>query len=231
MRLSLTSHLRDSARKRIKETLTGKRIYAAMGHRLLLGSFALVPAIQDNLIGACTTEDEALDDALRLMPDVLFVTEGLEVGYGISLVEKMKVYLPELKTLLFLDSEKQEVVDKAVSSGADGVMLTSNIGDGDGDFIRAMNAISEGRTYFPSDVTKSISQNKEERLAILGELTEREVEVLKEVSVGMTNSEICSKLNISIDTTKTHIKNLLSKLGGRNRTDLCVLALRNDITL
>lgn len=202
-----------------------------MGHRLLLGSFALVPAIQDNLIGACTTEDEALDDALRLMPDVLFVTEGLEVGYGISLVEKMKVYLPELKTLLFLDSEKQEVVDKAVSSGADGVMLTSNIGDGDGDFIRAMNAISEGRTYFPSDVTKSISQNKEERLAILGELTEREVEVLKEVSVGMTNSEICSKLNISIDTTKTHIKNLLSKLSGRNRTDLCVLALRNDITL
>jgi DNA-binding NarL/FixJ family response regulator len=202
-----------------------------MGHRLLLGSFALVPAIQDNLIGACTTEDEALDDALRLMPDVLFVTEGLEVGYGISLVEKMKVYLPELKTLLFLDSEKQEVVDKAVSSGADGVMFTSNIGDGDGDFIRAMNAISEGRTYFPSDVTKSISQNKEERLAILGELTEREVEVLKEVSVGMTNSEICSKLNISIDTTKTHIKNLLSKLSGRNRTDLCVLALRNDITL
>lgn len=227
----MNTHLRDSARKQIKETLTGKRIYAAMGHRLLLGSFALVPAVKENLVGACTTEDECLDDALRLMPDVLFVTEGLEVGYGISLVEKMKVYLPELKTLLFLDSEKQEVVDKAVSSGADGVMFTSNIGDGDGDFIRAMNAISEGRTYFPSDVTKSISQNKEERLAILGELTEREVEVLKEVSVGMTNSEICSKLNISIDTTKTHIKNLLSKLSGRNRTDLCVLALRNDITL
>ena len=230
MRLNLDSHLRDAARIEIRELLKGKRVYASMGNRLLLNSFALVPAVAHNLVGGSTTEDETLADALRLTPDVLFVTEDLEVGYGISLIEKMRVYCPDLKTLLFLETETPEVVEKAMSSGADGVAFVSSIGSGDGDLIRGMRAISEGGTYFPGEVVQKVSQSSEERLEILNELSEREVDVLKCIADGCTNGEIAERLVISVATTKTHIGNILGKLQVRDRTKLAVLALKNQIT-
>ena len=229
MRFDLSTHLVETSRHEIKESLKKLKVYVCMGNRLLLNSFSLVPAINDNLVGNSTTEDEALEDCLKLFPDVFFVTETLEVGYGPSLIEKAKTYVPEIKTLIFLESETNEMVDKCLSSRADAVIFTSSLGTGDGDLVKAVRRLSRNLTYFPNDVVQNIGISSS-KYDILNELSEREAEVLRCISDGFTNDEIAKTLVVSENTVKTHVRNILLKLGERDRTALAVLALKNGIT-
>jgi len=110
--------------------LTGKTAVACMGDLLTLASFSLVHVISETLIGAYTTQNEAADACQRSKPDLLFVTENLEQGYGLSLARLVKEFSPKTRSLVFLHRETQEVVREAIDALAEGVIFISSLGKG-----------------------------------------------------------------------------------------------------
>ena len=189
----------------------GKTSVVAMGDLLTLGAFSLVLPILNGLLGAFSTEKEALAVCKEKHPDLLYVTEQLEHGYGIQLTNKVKQVSRCTRVLLFLHRESQEVVRKAIDAGIHGIVLVSSIGGGlEGDFIKSIIAIGNGESYYPKEVRTMASF---ERNQILNDLSVRETEVLEVLCQGMSNKEIAEVMFVSTETVKSHVRTIISKLG------------------
>ena len=216
MEFPLRSAQMQAALEAGKPLLTGKRTIACMGDLLTLASFSLVPMISESLIGAYTTQSEAAAACEHHSPDLLFVTEHLEQGYGLSLARHVKEFSPKMRTLVFLHRESQAVVREALEAFVEGVMFVSSLGKGvDGDFIRSLAAIAHGGNYYPKEV-KAVAGY--EAVEVLPDLTDRELEVLTVLSSGMSNKEISESLFISAETVKSHVSTIIGKMGVKDRT-------------
>ena len=210
--------------------LEGASIVACMGDRLTLASFGMAMPIWPRLLAAVTTADEALERVARLRPDLLFVTEELEQGYGISLVSEVERLYPSTRTMIFLRRENPLVVNEALEAGADGVMLISSIGCTRGDFLKALKTTREGGVYFPDSIREMARDNRhgnDAEFRLIQSLSERELEVLRSLTSGQTNREIAETLVISGETVKTHVSAIIGKLGVRDRTQAAILAIRH----
>lgn len=206
--------------------LTNQTSVAAMGDPLLLASFSFVSFLERSLIASVTTQAEAENVCQISKPNLLFTTETLDQGYGIPLIERVKKVSPNTKCLLFLHREKQAIVRDAINAHADGVIFVSSIGKGaDGDFIKAMLAVAADQTYYPKQVREAAGFDAEQ----LPDLTMRELDVLKCLVAGMSNKEISSTLVISADTTKTHVSNVITKFGAKDRTQCVIQAIRRGM--
>ena len=214
----------QEALKEGKSLLSGKSVMLAMGDRLTLGAFSLVTPIANSLIGSFSTEREALDACKEKQPDLLYVTEQLEQGYGIPLATKVKEVSPNTRVLLFLHRENQEIVRDALDAHIDGIAFVSSIGLGlDGDFIKCLSAIASGSTYYPKEVRATAGF---EKTLILNELTSRETEVLEALCQGMSNKEIAEVMFVSPETVKSHVSTIISKLGVKDRTQAVIASIR-----
>ena len=89
--------------------LSGKRSIACMGDLLTLASFSLVPVVSQSLVGAYTTQSEAAAACQQKGPDLLFVTENLEQGYGLSLARHVKEFSPKTRTLVFCTGKRKRL--------------------------------------------------------------------------------------------------------------------------
>jgi len=205
----------------------GKSSVLAMGDLLSLGAFSMVPPITNSLVGAFTTEREALLSCEEKQPDLLYITEHLEQGYGITLALKAKQVSPKTSVLLFLHRENQEVVRDALDAQIDGVIFVSSIGRGvDGDLFKSLTAIANGESYYPKEVREMAGFVKSQ---ILSELSEREIEVLEALCQGMSNREIAEVMIVSPETVKTHVSTVISKLGVKDRTQAVITAIRSGM--
>ena len=196
----------------------------AMGDMLTLGAFSLVSPITNTLIGAFSTEREALAVCQEKEPDLLYVTEQLEQGYGILLASKVKDVSPHTRVLLFLHRENQEVVREAIDAHVDGIIFVSSIGKGlQGDFIKSLIAIGKGESYYPKEVREIAGFKKS---LILNDLSARETEVLEALCQGMSNKEIAEEIFVSPETVKSHVSTIISKLGVKDRTQAVIASIR-----
>ena len=202
----------------------GKTAVVAMGDLLTLAAFSLFPPITNTLVGAFSTEREALAACKDKQPDLLYVTECLEQGYGIPLAVKVKALSPNTRVLLLLHRENQEVVRDALDAHIDGIAFVSSIGQGfTGDFFKSLEAMADGNSYYPKAVRETAGFKKG---LILNELSGRETEVLEALCQGMSNKDIASTLFVSIDTVKTHVSTIISKLGVKDRTQAVIACIR-----
>ena len=195
-----------------------------MGDLLTLGAFSMVPPITNTLVGAFSTEREALAACKEKQPDLLYVTESLEQGYGIHLANKVKQVSPKTRVLLFLHRENQEVVREALDAHIDGIAFVSSIGKGiKGDFFQSLSAIANGSSYYPKDVREMAGFQKSQ---ILNNLSGREIEVLEALCRGMNNKDIAASMVVSPETVKTHVSTIISKLGVKDRTQAVITSIR-----
>ncbi len=215
--------------KTCEAQLAQSRVVVCMGDRLTLTSFCMASPIQPSLIGAATTEEEGLALVSSTQPDVVIASEDLEKGYGIRLVESIKTTSPNIRLLIFLRRESQEVVQEAIAAGADGVMFVSSLGTGKGDFIQALNTTTHGGVYFPTAVRQVMVSQGKPKPDLIEPLSERELEVVRCITQGMKNSEIAQTMFISGETVKTHVSTAIQKLGVRDRTQAAVFALTHGL--
>ena len=204
-----------------------QRLVACCGDRFTLTCLCLTEPIRRSVVGAATTEDEGFDLVLRSRPSLLICTEDLESGYGMNLLRRVKAELPDCQLLIVLVRETQAVVKEAMESYADAVIFKSSLGSGNGDFIQALQTLSEGGVYFPEEIRRlGAGQDRKQDLPpLIEELTERELEVVSGVARGLTNNAIGNCLGISVETVKTHVVNAKGKLGASDRTQMAVMAL------
>ena len=209
--------------------LSQKKVLVCSKNRLTLSSLCLCTPILQSLIGGATTEDEGLDLQLKFNPDILITSEDLETGYGIRLVEKVKIHNPKIKALIFLARETTEVVHEAMAAGADGVMFISSVGSGHGDFINALTTTNNDGVYYQKSVRAAATAIIKQPPELIDPLSEREREVLRCIIKGMKNSEIAESLILSSETIKSHVSSTIQKLGVRDRTQAAVFALTHGL--
>ena len=210
----------------VEQTLSKRRVMLCMGDRVALAGMCLSSPIKPVLAAAATTESEGLAVAIKSQPDTLIVTDDLEQGYGISLVTSIKKNIPDLKVVLIIRRENHEVVQEALDAGCDGVIFASSLGSGDGEFLYALSNAVGGSIFYPESVRHFIEKDSIDNNI---QLTDRELDVMSLLISGKKNLEIAESLSISIDTCKSHISNIISKLGVSDRTQAAIYGLTRNI--
>ena len=208
----------------INNLLRDARLVACLGNRALLSFFVGGLIGQEHLVGAATCEPAGLELVERHRPSMVFLSDTLEQGSGVSLLLHIKQRWPNLHTLLLITQEhRQSEIQAAIEAGCDGLLLESRLGLGSA--LAALHAISGGGVYVDRSLTELFRRGHGDG-GPLEPLTERERQVLSLVAKGDTNVEIGQRLFISADTAKTHLRSLCHKLQARDRTHAAVLGLR-----
>jgi len=168
--------------------------------------------------------DEARDIAQRVRPDVMLMDVNMP-GDVFASVRFISTELPDVKVLMLTVSESENDAFQALEAGARGYVLKGVSGP---ELVQAIRSVAKGETYITPEFANKLVSNikKHEAETQKFDLTQREEEVIVEVSKGLTNREVAEKLLISEKTVKHHMGCVMQKLNARNRVE-AVTALRH----
>ena len=148
---------------------------------------------------------------------------------GLEVLKALKDRKSKVKVLVLTGHNETEYLVKAVDIGINGYVLKDSES---AELKKAIFTIADGETYIqpsliPALNSKMIQKNEDELK--IDALTKREMEVLKEMSVGKFNRDIAKEMKISERTVKNHISSIFKKLEVTDRTQAAVFAIRNNI--
>ena len=182
------------------------------------------------VVGEAKSGTEAVDLALKHVPDVVLMDLVMAKMDGVEATRQVKAVSPRTKIVVLTSYHQDEYIFPALQAGAISYILKDVKMDELADALR--RAAAGEATLHPRVASRVIQElhgaNREE-LNPYTELTEREMEVLKLIAKGQSNSEIAESLVISVNTVKGHVSNILSKLHLADRTQAAVYAWQQGI--
>jgi DNA-binding NarL/FixJ family response regulator len=173
---------------------------------------------------------EALHLVRQHVPDVVLMDIQMPEMDGIEVTRILHREMPHLGIVFVTMHEDEEYIYRCLQAGGRGYILKEAHPDS---MLRAIRAVAQGESLLgPSVATKVLQQfaslERGER-QVVGDLTPREVEVLRQIAGGLSNKEIAARLSISEKTVKNHINNILSKLHLYDRTQATLYAIRTGL--
>jgi len=181
-----------------------------------------------SIVGEGNTKDDAVRIAEGARPDVLLMDISMPGG-GLAAIPLILERVPEQKIVMLTVSEASDDVTTALRSGAKGYVLK---GVGSRTLAEILRTVASGETYVaPTLSARLISAQADGTPAkadLIGELTDRESEVLQLVAMGMSNKQIGLKLDLHEKTVKHHMTQIFTKLGVANRTE-AAMAFRDAL--
>lgn len=199
------------------------RILIADDHPLFLEGIATVIEHQPDmdLVGRASTGQQAIEEFRRVRPDVTLMDLRLPDMSGISAVTAIRSEFSEARITMLTTFEGDVEVQRALAAGVRGYLLKSAPLE---EIVAAIRKIHSGRKHLPADVAMNLVEN------INGNaLSPREVEVLGRMAEGDRNRDIGVHLSISEETVKAHIRNIMEKLGAKDRTQAVAIGVRRGI--
>jgi len=209
------------------------RVLIADDHKLFRqGLIGLMKTREDlvEVIGEAETGEEAIRMAEQLRPDVILMDIYMPQMDGLQAAKEIHQRFPEVAIVMLTSSEKDGHLYEAVHVGASGYLLKSLDAS---ELFDLLDGVTKGETAMTRAMAGKLLKAVANRLADgdKGEeaLTERELFVLRLVASGASNQEIAQKLSISVNTVKSHLKNILEKLQLANRTQAATYALKHGL--
>lgn len=188
-------------------------------------SLASAPGI--TVVGQAEDGYTAVEEALALKPDVIVMDIGLPRQDGIAATQQIKEAMPEVHVVMLTSHTTENEVIGALSSGADAYCVKGTSVDR---LLTAIQAAQEGASYLDPQVARQVMEHLKPATAaeasIVGQLSQRELEVLKLMVEGRSNPEIAAVLYLSPNTVKTHVRGIMNKLAVDDRVQAAVVALR-----
>jgi DNA-binding NarL/FixJ family response regulator len=179
---------------------------------------------------------DAVRQTRRLNPDVVLMDVRMPVMDGLEAARQILTSrggAPQPRVLMLTTFDLDEYVYEALRAGASGFLLKDAT---TAQLIHAVQVVAAGDALLAPSVTRRLIADFTQRApaqaaspAVLDVLTSRESEVLKLIGHGMSNAEISRALSISGETTKTHVKRILAKLGLRDRAQAVVTAYESGL--
>ena len=199
------------------------RVFSVDDHPLLReGIGALVNNQPDMmLVGEAATGAEAIQLFKQHVPDVTLMDLRLPDMSGIDTLIAIRTEFPEARIIMLTTFEGDVEIQRALQAGARGYLLKNMPPSELLDVIRQVHA---GKKRIPPVIASQLAEHWTDET-----LTEREVEVLREVAEGNRNRNIAEKLFISEETVKVHIKHIMEKLGASDRTQAVAIGVRRGI--
>ena len=187
-----------------------------------------------DVVGEAGDGRTAVEEAIRLSPDVILMDVRMPNLDGISATREVLATSPAVKVAVLTTFEQDDYIFGALSAGASGFLLKRTKPE---ELIAAIHAVAAGDSLLsPSVTTKVIERvagqfepdpSVRERLA---ELTPREREVLELIGRGLSNTEIAAAFVVEPSTVKTHVRRVLTKLRLRDRVQAVIFAYESGLT-
>ena len=186
-----------------------------------------------DVVGEAGDGRDALYRARLLDPEVVLMDVRMPDVDGITATRELLAVSPDVRVVVLTTFEQDDYIFGALSAGASGFLLKRSKPE---DLITAIHTVAAGEALLSPSVTSRViermahdpapDQERDERLDLL---TSREREVLELIARGLSNAEIADELTIEASTVKTHVKNVLSKLGVRDRLQAVIFAYESGL--
>jgi DNA-binding NarL/FixJ family response regulator len=160
------------------------------------------------------------------LPEVALMDLQMPGMDGVAAIAEIRRRYPSVQVVVLTSFGEIERVHAALHEGAAGYLLKDA---GPGEIAAALHAAARGEVFLDAAVARRLAQEIRAPRSGLRALTTREREILRLVAEGRSNKEIAAKLVISERTARTHVSNLLGKLGLASRTQAALLAIREGL--
>lgn len=183
------------------------------------------------VVGEASNGEEAIKLATSLEPHIVLMDLSMPVLDGIEATRELKKQAPHIQVMILTSFSDQDHVIPALEAGASGYQLKESDPD---ELVTAIRKLMNGENQLHPKVTTHLltrlTKSSEKKVNFIDHLTKREKDVLKEIAKGKSNKEIGAALHITEKTVKTHVSNILSKLGVQDRTQAALYAVQHGIS-
>jgi DNA-binding NarL/FixJ family response regulator len=199
------------------------RILTVDDHALLReGIAALVNAESDmKVVAEASNGQEAIEKFRLHRPDVTLMDLQMPALNGIEAIISIRAEFPNARVIVLTTYTGDVQVLRALKAGAGAYMLKGHVHR---ELVGTIRAVHAGQKRIPPEVAAELADHAADE-----SLTSREIDVLRLISTGNANKEIAGRLSIAEDTVKSHITNILAKLGANDRTHAVTIGLKRGI--
>lgn len=188
-----------------------------------------------NVVGLAGNGKEALEHCKELVPDVVLMDIMMPVCNGVEGTKLIKSQFRSIRVIILTTFNDDENISKAIKNGADGYVLKDIKPD---ELILAVKSVAKGFSIMHHTAMDSVAKqidhesdanHHKQELKLDVNLTDRELSIIELIVDGKSNKEIAAKIFITEGSVKNIITNILEKLNLKDRTQLAVFAVKNNI--
>ncbi len=206
------------------------RLLIADDHEVVRRGLASVVAGTDiEIVGEASQGEDVTRMALELKPDIVLMDIRMPKAGGLTALQQIRDQCPYLPVLVLSTYDNPSYVARALALGASGYLLK---GCGREEILSKIRTAALGENVWSANELRRFSRGAKSQPSdpdLEVTLTQRELEVLRNVTRGLTNKQIAKLLYISAETVKEHIQNILRKVGVSDRTQAAVWAVRRGV--
>jgi len=204
------------------------RVMLVDDHTMVRRGLATFLKVFDDLqlVGEAESGEAAIQLCAEILPDVILMDMVLPMMDGATATRAIRQQFPQVQIIVLTSFKEGKLIKNALEAGAIGYLLKDVSAD---ELVRAIRSAHAGRATLSPEAAQALVETANQPPAPGLDLTEREREVLALMIEGLNNTQIAGRLTVSPSTIKSHVSNILSKLGVASRTEAVTLALRNRI--
>ena len=206
------------------------RVMLVDDHTMVRRGLAAFLKVFDDLqlAGEAESGEAAIQVCAEVLPDVVLMDMVMPDMDGAAATRIIRQQFPQVQVIALTSFKEGDLVKNALEAGAIGYLLKDVSAE---ELVQAIRAAHAGRATLSPEAAQSLVESANQPVAPGLDLTERELEVLALMVEGLNNTQIAGRLTVSSSTIKSHVSNILSKLGVASRTEAVTLALRKGIVI
>lgn len=199
------------------------RILAVDDHPVLREGVAAVLSAETDmvLVAEASNGREAVEQFRAHVPDVTLMDLQMPLMNGTEAILAIRQDFPDARIIVLTTYSGDAQAVRALKAGASGYLLKSMVRK---ELVETIRSVHQGKKRIPPEIAVEMAEHHTDDA-----LSDREVEILREVAAGNSNKVVADKLHISEDTVKAHLRNIFSKLDARDRTHAVTIALKRGI--
>jgi DNA-binding NarL/FixJ family response regulator len=184
------------------------------------------------VVGVAEDGAAAIDMVARKKPDLVLMDLKMPIMNGVEATRQIQAKYPEVKVLVLTTYDDDEWVFDAIQAGASGYLLKDTPRN---EVVKAIRGTMAGKAYVDPSVAGKVLRRASGRQTqpatlIASKLTDREIDVLRLVARGLSNTDIADRLFLSEGTVRNHVSAILAKLGVSDRTQAAVIAIQHGLS-
>ena len=205
------------------------RLLIADDHEVIrTGLASLLAGTNIEIVAEAANGKDTIKQAEKVQPDIVLLDIRMPDGDGLATLEKLRAKVPESRVIMLSTYDNPTYVARAVALGASDYVLKSSSRE---DLVSAITTCAQGESPCRTGELRRVASAMKIRQIVDDEvpLTQRETQVLRHVALGLSNREIGRSLEISVETVKEHVQNILRKIAVSDRTQAAVWAVRKGL--
>lgn len=199
------------------------RILSVDDHPMLRQGLAAVLVRETDMVVVAEASNgrEAIEQYRQHCPDITIMDLQMPVMNGVDAILAIRREFPDARIIVLTTYEGDARAVSALKAGASGYLLKNMVRK---ELVETIRSVQAGKKRIPPEIAVEIAEHQAD-----DQLSEREIDVLQEVAAGNGNKQVAQHLNVSEDTVKGHMRNILSKLAANDRTHAVTIALKRGI--